>query len=61
MKSKIKTNRVTQLMEQNYIENHPFKPTLLPSSNSRNHLSIIKNYGEELNNSKIPIYEKLYK
>lgn len=52
-------NRMSQLMEQNYIENHPFHPKLMPNSNKN--VASAKNLFEEMNNTKIPIYEKLYK
>jgi len=59
MKTKMNNNRMSQLMEQNYIENHPFHPKLMPNSNKN--VASSKNLFEEMNNTKIPIYEKLYK
>lgn len=61
LKTNIKKNRITQLMENNYIENHPFRPRLIAEADPNKSIRVIRNVGEELNNTKIPVYEKLYK
>ena len=47
MKSKIKSNKISQKHEEDYLENHPFSPKILEDKNNKN--------------NKIPVYEKLYK
>ena len=53
-------NRITQLIEHNYMENHPFRPKLISEDPNKSN-RLIRNVGEELNNTRIPVYEKLYK
>lgn len=61
MKTNLNKNRITQLMEHKYIENHPFRPKLIADADPNKSVRVIRNVGEELNNIKIPVYEKLYK
>lgn len=55
MKSKIKSNKINQKYEENYIENHPFSPKILDDSKA-NSKSLFEESGK-----KVPVYEKLYK
>lgn len=43
------------------MEKHPFNPKLIANTNSNKHINNLKNLGEEMNNTRIPIYEKLYR
>lgn len=61
LKTNVKKNRITQLLESNYIDNHPFRPKLIADADPNKSIRVIRNVGEELNNTKIPVYEKLYK
>ena len=58
MKSKIKSNKINQKIEENYIENHPFSPKIL--DDSRGNFTNSKKLFEE-SGVNIPVYEKLYR
>ena len=61
LKTNGKKNRITQLLENNYMDNHPFCPKLIAEADPNKSIHVFRNVGEELNNFKIPVYEKLYK
>ena len=73
MKSKLKSNKIHQKIEENYIESHPFSPSILDDSKINTNLNFTNlnnsknsNYKKILEESgnnikKIPVYEKLYR
>ncbi len=60
LKTNLKKNRITRLIEHNHMDNHPFRPQLIAEDPFKS-VRVVVNFGEELNSTKIPVYEKLYK
>lgn len=62
MKTKLKSTKISQILEQNHMENHPFAPKLISSyPNSSQGLNNTNIYSDEVTKSKTPVFEKLYR